>query len=695
MKLRNKKIVITLTALIFAGLVIPHFAHAGFMDQALSDVVSWSVKFFLYIGNFIGSILFSFAGSLVEFMLKLNLSVIATDPVTGKMINSLVDIGWRITRDIANLGFVLTMIVIAFATIVGSESYGYKKLLPKLIAAAILVNFSLVIAGVFIDFSHVLTNFFMSKVSNTSYSGITEKLASAFAPQRFLLGDGNNPLPPNPADEAGIGTKLSTAVIVSIAEMGFTIMFTLSAAIVLLTLAALLLVRFVWLSFLLILAPITWLFWAVPGQSSKFSSWWSKFIEQVFFAPAITFFIYLALASVEVLGKQYESSQFFKAGALQAILTSGSQMIVLQGILVGGLIAAQKMGVHGAEMGIDRLKGVGNVAKNYASTRATQFGQTIAKSRAGQAISRGARLAGGKLKMVGEYKPAPTTRAGKVAAFAAGVVSAPFRAPIQGITTIAGQGLQSIIGGAPTKPDSLGSMAWAALKGGEKGVDKQLEAAKKLKADVKAERPVQEAEAEYEKKLAQREEYTKDGIDVTELNKDILQLESEMKKKTELPEDEGGLVEKIKALQEKRDALLAKALDTSFFDEQLERANVSLTKVQSINMKKSPARAAWEEKLTSLSNSRDTDIRRGTYVPGTLGGTPPTIDTDIEAAKTQTKLWQKIEGQKPKTKAQWQERMTDLATAEAEATRQGFDPAELTRIQDLLADATNEYNNIP
>ena len=59
-----------------------------------------------------------------------------------------VKMGWKITRDLTNMFFVLILLVIAFATILRIETYGMKSLLPKLIIVALLINFSLVLAGV-------------------------------------------------------------------------------------------------------------------------------------------------------------------------------------------------------------------------------------------------------------------------------------------------------------------------------------------------------------------------------------------------------------------------------------------------------------------------------------------------------------------------------------------------------------------
>lgn len=665
---------VALSIVALIGLAAPHFAHAGFMDSALSDVVTWTVKFIAYIFNFIGSLLFGFAGSLVEFMLKLNLSV------TDMAKNSLVDVGWRITRDIANLGFVLAMIILAFATIVGNEEYGYKKLLPKLIAAAILINFSLAIGGVFIDFSHVITNFFMNKVSDTGYFGITEKLANAFGTQRFLLGDSDNPLPPNPADEAGVGTRLSTAVIVSIAEMVFIIAFTLVAAIVLFTLAILLLVRFVKLSFLLILAPITWLFWVIPGQGKQFSNWWSGFIEQVFFAPAMMFFVYLALASVNALGSRPEESAFFKAGALQAILTSGSQMILLVGILIGGLIAAQKMGVEGAKAGIDRVNAFGKIAKNYASNTAKDFGKTIAKSKPGQAISRQALRFGGGVKKLGEYKP--TTKAGKVAA----AVTAPWRAPVQAAFSLAGQGLQTTVGGAPSKPDSLGSLAWAAVTGGEKGVTGQYDKAKKEKED----KDLPKIQAEHESLMAKKKDLEENNADVEPINKQIKAIESDIKKKTEPKDTEDDLVKQIDSLRTKRDELVQKSLNTKVYDDQIGKAEKTLEKVRSDNLKKSPARQTWEGEVQRLNTERDSLLKNNTIKPGVVNP----IDQRIETAKNQTRLWQKIDTQKPNTEQQWKDRKTDLAAALEEAQNAKLSTETLNKITDLQKNADQELEEI-
>ena len=51
-------------------------------------------------------------------------------------------IGWLMVRDVANMFFVVALLVIAFGTILGLEQYEWKKTLLKLILAAIFINFS-------------------------------------------------------------------------------------------------------------------------------------------------------------------------------------------------------------------------------------------------------------------------------------------------------------------------------------------------------------------------------------------------------------------------------------------------------------------------------------------------------------------------------------------------------------------------
>ncbi len=664
-----------LGALILVGLIVPQFAHAAFADQMLADIVSYSAKFIIYLYNFFISLAFMLAGALVEFMMTLNTTVANTG------VNQLVGVGWTITRDLANLGFVLAMIIIAFATIVGSEEYGYKKLLPKLIAAAILVNFSLAIGGVFIDFSNVITNFFMSKINEGGMFGVVNKLAGAFNSQQFMLNSGNDPLPPNPADEAGVGTSLSTAVMASIAEIFFITGFNLIATIIMFIFAIMLLVRFVWLSILLILAPITWLFWVIPGQADKFSKWWSKFMEQVFFAPILMFFLYLALGSAEALGKVNTTNEFFKMGALQNIMVIGSQMTVLSGILIGGLIAAQKMGIVAAAAGIDRLQGLGAIAKNYAGKGAKTFGQKIAQSRVGGAIGRQALRFGTGIKTVGEYKP--KNLFGKAAMLA----MTPVRAPLQAMIRVAGQGLQTV-DGASTKPDSLGSLAWAVLTGGEKGVETKISEAKKAKETTSLE----EDEKNHEKKLKKLEELEKAGVDVSDMKKNIEKLEDEMRKKTKLPETEEGLMKQAEEFELKREMLLAKGLKTSFFEAQRDATYKELSKMRKTSAEASPARTEWEKQLVAMTAKKDEDIKNKAYIPAP--GMKHDLDSKITAAKEQTAKWQKIEGQKPKTKAQWEERAKDLVEATIAARNAKndgwFSENPLEKITDLWNDAKKE-----
>src|SRR3989338_1289026 len=80
--------------------------------------------------------------------------------------------GWGIMRDVANIFFVLILLVIAFATIMNIEKYGYRSLLKRLIVMAILVNFSMTIVGLMIDLSQVVMLSFVAAIKNVASGNI-------------------------------------------------------------------------------------------------------------------------------------------------------------------------------------------------------------------------------------------------------------------------------------------------------------------------------------------------------------------------------------------------------------------------------------------------------------------------------------------------------------------------------------------
>ncbi|MFH2104651.1 MAG: hypothetical protein ABII72_00235, partial [Parcubacteria group bacterium] len=152
-KTKNKKIFtrIKLFALIAFGILLPWVSFGGW-----TTFKNYTFLLFGYIFAFILEIetfFFILSGDLFDQVYHSAPDII-NDPV--------VIAGWGITRDVLNMFFVISLLVIAFATILRIETYQYKALLPKLIYAALLVNFSKTIAGVFIDFSNVLMMTFIN-----------------------------------------------------------------------------------------------------------------------------------------------------------------------------------------------------------------------------------------------------------------------------------------------------------------------------------------------------------------------------------------------------------------------------------------------------------------------------------------------------------------------------------------------------
>jgi hypothetical protein len=379
----KKGLKIAILSLPIALLLAPFraFAQGGF--GWFSEGIAWLIGAIGQLFSYIAGVFLTLAGSLVDLMLDLNISYITKD-------NDLVSTGWQISRDLANLGFVLAIIVIAFATIIQYKSYGAKKMLPKLIAAALLVNFSMAIAMPVIGFSNTITKFFLAGQINTGFGEnveLSQAIAGAFGPQRFLMGqtEGGDPVAPSTGEDPGMFGGFGTAVIMATASVLFTIIFTTIATIVFFALAIMLMIRYVFLALLLILAPMAWLVWVIPGLENQFSKWWSNFFKWSFFAPAVSFFIYLTLVGAKELSTMSMSGiEGNFTGDLKNIMSQGAQMTILCGLMIGGLIAAQSLGIHGAKGAISVAKSAGNWGKRWAVRKGKQWGSTPFRAKYGK-----------------------------------------------------------------------------------------------------------------------------------------------------------------------------------------------------------------------------------------------------------------------------------------------------------------------
>lgn len=408
----------------FAALILvwPHPAHAdgvvstifGWLfgsATALADVaanfVGWLAYLVSYLISSIAAIFIALEAYVVNVILQLN----------GNVVNTLaVQAGFQVTLSVANLGFVLGIIVIAIMTILRRETYGVKSLLWKLVLAAILVNFSLVISGAIINFANQLTLAFMGNLPGAgggvqtanTWSGLSipfaDNLAGAFAPHRLGLSgflDTTSGL-----IEKGSASNFGSAlakIITAVFSVVFVVFMLIAIIIVLLVFILMLLIRYVYLTILLILMPIAWLFWIFPKLSHHWDKWWSQFFRWTFFAPIVIFFLYLALATASLMsnaqsqgniagleagiaGLGYQPSTNNKAlaavsgvlgGFANTLIGTFLQMFVLIGLAVGGMIAADKMSVKGASAAVGAVKGVGNAAKNYVGRQTKKGARAI------------------------------------------------------------------------------------------------------------------------------------------------------------------------------------------------------------------------------------------------------------------------------------------------------------------------------
>lgn len=315
--------------------------------------------------------------------------------------------GWEVVRDLANMFFSLILLVIAFATILRIETYGMKQVLWKLIVAALLINFSLVIAGVVIDGSNVLTNFFIKNAtynivtkdsSGTEISNTTSDISVAILSglkvhtlYQVNLGDTNGQsIPQNSAAPQIQGDIGFTTILINII---LGIIFMLVTAFVLFAAAILFLIRLIALWILLIFAPLAWLAMILPATRNLWNKWWHEFMKWIIFAPVYGFFIYLTVSMISknVLSQSGSVRQASAGGLAITEFTQDLRLIanyiVLIIFMVAGLIFARQSGISGAtamaKLGTNLRNAGGRMASRWAAKGGKMPGATWAANKLG------------------------------------------------------------------------------------------------------------------------------------------------------------------------------------------------------------------------------------------------------------------------------------------------------------------------
>ena len=340
-------------------LLVPFFAHA--QSLAATSIAQAGLLYFL---NYITSALFSFAAFFVNVALELN-SLAPTFPI--------VQIGWTVVLNLTNLAFVMGIIVIAIATILRIERYGMKQILWKFIVAAVLVNFSLVIATVFLDLAGILTDFFVNKAipggDQGTISDFVNQLSASIGPQTSIALDAEKDQGWLEWVATGLTSNFGGLLRFNF-NLVFSMLFLVIGMITMFGIAIMFLVRFFYIVVLLIFAPIVWLGWVFPYFSKYWSDWWSSFLKWTFFAPACTFFLYLAIRvgldrqnTIENLASAIGQVPGGPIEAVEQTLISNASAIihglVVCGLMVVSLIVGEKFSVKFASGFKNAAYGVG------------------------------------------------------------------------------------------------------------------------------------------------------------------------------------------------------------------------------------------------------------------------------------------------------------------------------------------------
>lgn len=196
---------------------------------------------------------------------------------------------WSIMRNFANVAFVTGFLVIIYSqvTSAGLSSYGAKRLLPRLIIAAILVNVSYWVCAVAIDLSNIvgyaiqdlflgLRNSFMGGGGSGGWEVTSWKSIGG-----FILSGGTAAAAAGIGGYALVAGTVGGALYLLLPALVGALMAVLVALLVLAARQAI-------ITILVIVAPLAFVAYLLPNTEKHFEKWKDLFLTMLIMFPAFS-----------------------------------------------------------------------------------------------------------------------------------------------------------------------------------------------------------------------------------------------------------------------------------------------------------------------------------------------------------------------------------------------------------------------
>jgi len=295
----------------------------------------------------------------IDYMYSALQEFLKTKPLETTNQNSGIYLAWVIMRNISNVAFIVAFLVIIYSqlTSVGISNYGVKKMLPRLVIAAVLVNLSFTFCAVLLDLSNVtgyaFQDAFMGIKNTISTVGENTGVGWTWS-EVIVMILSNGALAGGVVATVAMGAELLPLALSALVGIGLVLLL------VLLIMAA----RQALIVILIIISPLAFVCYLLPGTEKWFKKWRDLFLTMLVFFPAFA----VIFGGAQLAGIIIIQNATGANGGIMQILGMVVQVIPLA---LTPIILKLSGGLLGKFAGFvnDKNKGLYDRTKNWSKDR--------------------------------------------------------------------------------------------------------------------------------------------------------------------------------------------------------------------------------------------------------------------------------------------------------------------------------------